>query len=146
MRALAIVRFGLRKQFVTSRTQVRHDSLSQIGRPTTSVLFVIGRVLGTDDATPLQFWVAIAEGSVVQLDDVIAIDRILPTGERIAIYGIVNQVRARHEGATFDSDVFLIADGVLPAEVSEAAMVQVTRVVPEAVSYTHLTLPTNREV
>ena len=96
-----------------------------------TVLVVIGRVLGTDDATPLQFWVAIAEGHVVQLDDVIAIDRILPTGEQISIYGIVNQVRARHEGATFDSDVFLIADGVLPAEVSEAAMVQVTRVVPE---------------
>ena len=95
------------------------------------VHFVIGRVLGTDDATPLQFWVAIAEGSLVQLDDVVAIDRILPTGERISIFGIVNQVRARHEGATFDSDVFLIAEGVLPAEVSEAAMVQVTRVVPE---------------
>ncbi len=100
-------------------------------RRTASLRIVIGRVLGTDDATPLQFWVAIAEGSVVQLDDVVAIDRILPTGERISIFGIVNQVRARHEGATFDSDVFLIADGVLPAEVSEAAMVQVTRVVPE---------------
>ena len=92
---------------------------------------MIGRVLGTDDATPLQFWVAIAEGGVLQLDDVVALDRILPTGEQISIYGIVNQVRARHEGATFDSDVFLIADGVLPAEVAEAALVQVTRVVPE---------------
>ena len=74
---------------------------------------------------------AVAEGGVLQLDDVIALDRVLPTGESISIYGIVNQVRARHEGATFDSDVFLIADGVLPAEVSEAALVQVTRVVPE---------------
>lgn len=92
---------------------------------------MIGRVLGTDDATPLQFWVAVSEGHVLQLDDVVAIDRVLPTGEQISIYGIVNQVRARHEGATFDSDVFLIADGVLPAEVSEAALVQVTRVVPE---------------
>ena len=44
---------------------------------------------------------------------------------------MVAQVRARHEGARFDSDVFLIADGVLPAEVAEAAMVQVTRVEPE---------------
>ena len=92
---------------------------------------MIGRVLGTDDATPLEFWVAIAPGSIVQLDDVVALDRVLPTGEQISIYGIVNQVRARHEGATFDSDVFLIADGVLPAEISEAALVQVTRVVPE---------------
>jgi DNA helicase HerA-like ATPase len=92
---------------------------------------MVGRVLGTDEATPLQFWVAIAEGAHLQLDDVVALDRIMPTGEKISIYGIVNQVRARHEGATFDSDVFLIAEGVLPAEVTEAALVQVTRIVPE---------------
>ena len=35
------------------------------------------------------------------------------------------------KGPGFDSDVFLIADGVLPADVSEAAQIQVTRVVPE---------------
>jgi hypothetical protein len=40
-------------------------------------------------------------------------------------------VRARHEGARFDSDVFLIADGVLPAEVAESALVQATRFEPE---------------
>ena len=92
---------------------------------------VVGRVLGTDDATPLEFWVAIAPGSHLQLDDVVAINRDLPDGERISLYGVVSQVRARHEGARFDSDVFLIADGVLPAEVAEAAQVQLTRVVPE---------------
>ena len=92
---------------------------------------IVGRVLGTDDATPLEFWVAVAPGAHLQLDDVVALDRVLPTGEQIAIYGIVGQVRARHEGARFDSDVFLIADGILPAEVAEAALVQVTRVVPE---------------
>ncbi|MET0448547.1 MAG: ATP-binding protein, partial [Aeromicrobium sp.] len=91
----------------------------------------VGRVLGTDEATPLEFWVAIAPGQHLQLDDVVAADRILPTGEKVSIYGIVEQVRARHEGAHFDSDVFLIADGILPAEVAEAAHVQVTRVVPE---------------
>ena len=94
-------------------------------------LNVVGRVLGTEDATPLEFWVAIAPGCNLQLDDVVALDRILATGEKITHYGIVGQVRARHEGARFDSDVFLIADGILPAEVSEAAMVQLTRVVPE---------------
>ncbi len=91
----------------------------------------VGRVLGTDDATPLEFWVAVAPGSHLQLDDVIALDRILPTGEKVSIYGIVGQVRARHEGVRFDSDVFLVAEGILPADISEAAMVQVTRVVPE---------------
>ena len=92
---------------------------------------VVGRVLGTDDATPLEFWVAVAPGHHLQLDDIVAVDRVLPTGETISVYGIVSQVRARHEGARFDSDVFLIADGVLPAETVEAAQVQVTRVVPE---------------
>ena len=92
---------------------------------------VVGRVLGTDAATPLEFWVAVAPGRHLQLDDVVAAERVLPTGEVVRIYGIVGQVRARHEGARFDSDVFLIADGILPAEVVEAAQVQVTRVVPE---------------
>jgi DNA helicase HerA-like ATPase len=40
-------------------------------------------------------------------------------------------VRARHEGARFDSDVFLIERGLLPAEVSEAAQVTATRFEPE---------------
>jgi DNA helicase HerA-like ATPase len=92
---------------------------------------VVGRVLGTDDSTPLEFWVGVSEGSFLQLDDVVALERALPDGRSIFIYGVVAQVRARHEGARFDSDVFLIADGVLPAEVSEAAMVQVTRFRPE---------------
>ncbi len=91
----------------------------------------MGRVLGTDDSTPLEFWVAIANGQHLQLDDIVAVDRVVPTGDTISIYGIVGQVRARHEGARFDSDVFLIADGVLPADVSESAQIQVTRVVPE---------------
>jgi uncharacterized protein len=91
----------------------------------------VGRVIGTDDATPLEFWVGVAPGRYLQLDDVVALERVLPTGEQVRIYGVVSQVRARHEGARFDSDVFLIADGVLPAEVSEAALVQVTRVEPE---------------
>ncbi len=91
----------------------------------------VGMVLGTEDSTPLEFWVAIGPGSHLQLDDVVALDRVLPNGDKVSIYGIVGQVRARHEGARFDSDVFLIADGLLPAEVAEAAMVQVTRVVPE---------------
>ncbi len=92
---------------------------------------VAGRVLGTEDATPLEFWVAVGPGEHLQLDDVVALDRALPDGETVTIYGIVSQVRARHEGARFDTDVFLIADGVLPAEVSEAAQVQLTRVEPE---------------
>lgn len=92
---------------------------------------MVGRVIGTEDATPLEFWVGVAEGEYLQLDDVVALDRVLPTGEQVMVYGIVGQVRARHEGARFDSDVFLIADGLLPAEVAEAAKVTATRFEPE---------------
>ncbi len=91
----------------------------------------VGRVIGIDDATPLEFWVAVEPGQALQLDDVVAMDRVLPSGEVVHIYGMVTQIRARHEGATFQSDVFLISEGILPAEVSEAALVQPTRFEPE---------------
>ncbi len=91
----------------------------------------VGLVIGTEDSTPLEFWVAVAPDKHLQLDDVVALERIMPTGEVVKIFGIVGQVRARHEGARFQSDVFLVADGVLPAEVSEAALIQPTRFEPE---------------
>jgi uncharacterized protein len=92
---------------------------------------LVGRVLGTEDATPLEFWVGVAPGRFLQLDDVVALQRIPPGGQPVRIYGVVSQVRARHEGARFDSDVFLIEEGVLPAEVSEAAQILTTRFEPE---------------
>jgi uncharacterized protein len=92
---------------------------------------VVGRVIGTEDATPLEFWVGVAPGRYLQLDDVVALERALPDGRTVRIFGTVGQVRARHEGARFDSDVFLIEEGVLPAEVAEAAQVSTTRFEPE---------------
>jgi DNA helicase HerA-like ATPase len=91
----------------------------------------VGRVIGTEDATPLEFWVGIAPDAYLQLDDVVALQRELPDGRQVRIYGMVSQVRARHEGLRDDSEVFLVADGVLPAEVSRSAMVQATRFEPE---------------
>src|SRR3954454_7977617 len=93
----------------------------------------VGRVIGTEDATPLEFWVWVGTGRerFLQLDDVVATERALPEGEAVRIYGVVSQVRARQDGARFDSDVELIADGRLPGEVSEAALVMATRFEPE---------------
>ncbi|MEL7207982.1 MAG: ATP-binding protein, partial [Actinomycetota bacterium] len=90
-----------------------------------------GRVIGTEDATPLEFWVGIGPDDYLQLDDVVALRRVLPTGEEVRVFGVVSQVRARHEGVRFDGDVFLVADGTLPAEVSRSALVQATRFEPE---------------
>src|ERR687893_2587211 len=91
----------------------------------------VGRVLGTSDATPLTFWTAVNAGSWLQLDDVVVTHRELPGRDPVTIAGVVTAVRARHEGAQFDSDVFAIADGMLPAQVQEAAEITTTRVDPE---------------
>jgi len=105
-------------------------SLSETGE--TAGPDAVGRVLGTDDATPLSYWVALAPDQYLQLDDVVVCDRRLPAhDEPVRLSGVVTQVRARHEGARFDSDVFLIEDGVLPAGAVEAAEVLTTRVEPE---------------
>jgi hypothetical protein len=92
----------------------------------------VGRVLGTEDATPLEFWVALAPGQYLQLDDVVVCERAVPgRPDPVRLSGVVTQVRARQEGARFDSDVFLVSDGVLPAETVESARVTTTRVDPE---------------
>jgi len=91
----------------------------------------VGRVLGKDDAHPLDFWVGVGEDSYLQLDDVISVKTEVPGRGEVTLYGVVDMVRARHEGARFDSDVFLEAEGVLPLGVATAAHVAVTRIEPE---------------
>ena len=90
-----------------------------------------GRVLGTVDATPLAYSFALKTHGRIQLDEVVVTSRELPGGQNVTLSGVVTQVRASHEGARFDSDVFLIEEGVLPADVVEAADVMITRVEPE---------------
>src|SRR4051812_8376885 len=91
----------------------------------------VGRVTGTEDATPLQFSVALAPKQYLQLDDVGTTARSVPGIGEVRTSGVVTQVVARHEGTNFGSDVFLVADGVLPAHVQEIAEVTTTRVEPE---------------
>ncbi len=91
----------------------------------------LGLVVGTVPATPLRFSVGLAAGQYVQLDDVVVTRRELPGRPGVQISGVVTNVEAVHEGARFASDVFLIEQGALPAEVCEVAEVAVTRVEPE---------------
>jgi hypothetical protein len=91
----------------------------------------VGRVLGTEDAHPLEFWVGVAEDSYLQLDDIVAVDTEVPGRGEITLYGVVDIVRAKYEGAKFDSDVFHIAEGTFPAGIATAAHVSVTRIEPE---------------
>jgi uncharacterized protein len=91
----------------------------------------VGLVAGTEDSTPLEFVVALDETSYLQLDDVIVTQRLVPGIGPVLTSGIVTQVRARQEGASYGSDVFLISEGVLPARTQEIAEVSTTRVEPE---------------
>src|SRR6266536_1443070 len=91
----------------------------------------VGRVLGVEDSTPLLFWVALNPDEYLQLDDIVITARTVPGVGSVTTAGVVTKVLARHEGAQFTSDVFLIEDGVLPADVQEAAEITTTRVDPE---------------
>ena len=91
----------------------------------------VGLVVGTVAATPLQFSVAISPDQYLQLDDVVVTQRALPGQAPVQVSGVVTNVEAVHEGARFASDVFLIQQGALPAEIAEVAQVTVTRVEPE---------------
>ncbi|GGJ61255.1 ATP-binding protein [Deinococcus aquiradiocola] len=92
---------------------------------------LLGRVLGTEDATPTTFWFLVAQGQSVQLDDLVVARTRKPDGQEVAFYGLVDSVRKRHEGVGFESDVDDIMAGLLPASVSYSARVLVTRVHPE---------------
>lgn len=91
----------------------------------------VGLVAGTSDSTPLKFSVAVGPDAYLQLDDVVTTERLVPGVGPVRTSGVVTQVVARHEGASFGSDAFLIADGVLPAHTQEIAEVTTTRVDPE---------------
>ena len=89
----------------------------------------MGRVIGTQDATPLEFWVWLEAGEAIQVDDAIVVETDSPNGP-LKLFGMVDIVRARHQGSTFDSDV-VEAERGLPVELSIAAHVRVTRLMPE---------------
>ena len=120
----------------SERSQIRSTPISpadaaDASEPAEGAAHPVGLVAGTEDSTPLQFAVALDEDSYLQLDDVVVTLRQVPGVGPVLTSGIVTQVRARHEGASFGSDVFLISDGVLPARGQEIAEVSTTRVEPE---------------
>jgi DNA helicase HerA-like ATPase len=91
----------------------------------------VGRVLGTESATPLEWWVAIEPEQFLQLDDVVLVRTTVPGGTEVRVSGVVDMVRAQHEGSRFESDVFLVEQGLLPLQIARSAHVVSTRVEPE---------------
>ncbi|BDI18812.1 hypothetical protein ANSO36C_46140 [Nostoc cf. commune SO-36] len=75
----------------------------------------IGFVLGTKEATPLEFWIAVDAKKVLRLDDVVEVRTQRPDGGGIVrFYGVLDDVRTQYERAQFDTDTFLVAkEGIL---------------------------------
>ena len=90
-----------------------------------------GVVLGSLEATPLEFWIGVAGERMIQLDDLVVSETTTPDGQMVRFYGVVDVVRKKYEGASFDNDAFRVTAGTLPADISYAAHVQVTRIDPE---------------
>ena len=91
----------------------------------------VGVVMGVEPSTPLKWWIAVRPEAYVQLDDVVLVRTQVPGVGEVRLSGVVEMVRARHEGSRFESDVFLSEEGVLPLQVATSARVVTTRVEPE---------------
>ncbi|WP_456411599.1 ATP-binding protein [Oceanithermus sp.] len=89
----------------------------------------IGVVLGSREASPLEFWIGIQSG-LVRLDDVVWVEAD-HGGLKVRYYGMVDRVHKVLEGAQFDSDTFLAADDLIPTNTAYVAHVTVTRLEPE---------------
>ena len=74
----------------------------------------LGMVLGTEDATPLEFWFAVRPGAKVQLDDLVVVEVPDPAlaGPPVSFFGVVDRVRRRLEGIHFEGDTELVVDGL----------------------------------
>jgi DNA helicase HerA-like ATPase len=90
----------------------------------------LGIVLGTKPISPLEFWVGVEEGKVVQLDDFVCVESSIG-GLRVKFYGVVSEVNKFLEGADYVYDAHLVSQGVIPVNIAYTAKVNITRIEPE---------------
>lgn len=92
----------------------------------------VGVVVGSPDTTTGTFKVAVVEGRRLQSDDLVHVHRDVPgEPDGVNLYGVVTEVSARDEGASFASDGARIAAGSMPSSLVEVAQVEVTRRLPD---------------
>ncbi len=92
----------------------------------------VGRVLGNQHTSTREFRVLIDDDEYLQLDDLVVLRTQVPKAGEVSTYGVVTEVEALYEGASFESDTHRIAaEGILPAAKVRSARVAVTRVDPE---------------
>jgi DNA helicase HerA-like ATPase len=88
----------------------------------------VGFVVGNKPANPLEFWIGIEKGSVVQLDDLLKVETILEDGTKVNFYGIVTEIYRYLEGSEYVFDSKDFVQGRLPANLAYVAKVQTTRI------------------
>ncbi len=92
----------------------------------------VGRVLGTQHTSTSEFRVVLEDDEYLQLDDLVVVRTEVPKQGEVRTYGVVTEVEAIFEGATFESDTHRIAgEGILPGAKVRSARVAVTRLDPE---------------
>ncbi len=95
------------------------------------VVSVIGVVDGTRNCTTTTFWVVTSDEASVELDDLVAVDQILPDGDTLTHYGIVVELERLIEGASWSSDTARVTAQTMPGETVRCAEVRVLRPYPE---------------
>jgi DNA helicase HerA-like ATPase len=91
----------------------------------------IGVVLGSREATPLEFWVGVEGEGLLRLDDLVLVEGFHPQVGRVRYFGMVDHVAKVHEGESYDTDTFLAVEGKIPVSLAYVAHVSVTRILPE---------------
>jgi len=91
----------------------------------------IGMIDGSIEANSRRFHVVLDADVVVQLDDLVAVAQVLPSGEEVVHYGIVVETTRHIEGARFASDTIHIGEETMPGETARRIEVQVLRTDPE---------------
>src|SRR5207245_5320414 len=72
----------------SSQPHRRSDALDEVSEP-------VGMILGTEDATPLTFWVGVSPDAYLQLDDAGIVDPVVPGRGPLPTPGTVQAARAR---------------------------------------------------
>ncbi len=91
----------------------------------------VGFVIGNKPANPLEFWIGIEKGKVVQLDDLVKVETLLENGKKVNFYGVVTEIYRYLEGSEFVFDSKDFVAGKLPAHLAYVAKVQVSRIEDE---------------
>ncbi len=104
--------------------------MTDVARDDVSV--AVGRVLGSQHTSTREFRVVLDDDAYLQLDDLVVVRSVVPGRGEVRTYGMVTEVEAIYEGASYESDTHRIAEeGILPGAKVRSAQVAVTRVDPE---------------